>query len=139
MLSENLQLLRKIKGYSQEYVAEKIGVARQTIAKWENDESIPDIINSNKLAELYEVSLDDLVKSQTDELEIQQMAPNGKYIFGIATLGEKGQIVIPAKARRIFGLNPGDELMVLGDEMQGLALLKADFFLEVIEEMKKEK
>lgn len=51
--------------------------------------------------------------------------PNGKHIFGIVNIGDKGQIVIPKKAREVFGLQPGDQLLVLGDEEQGLALVKA--------------
>jgi len=51
--------------------------------------------------------------------------PAGKHIFGIVTIGEKGQIVIPKKARDVFNLQPGDQLLVLGDEAQGLALVKA--------------
>ena len=48
----------------------------------------------------------------------------GKHAFGMVKVGEKGQIVIPAKARKIFDIKPGDVLMVLGDEEQGIALLK---------------
>ena len=51
--------------------------------------------------------------------------PAGKHIFGIVTIGDKGQIVIPKKARDLFELSPGDQLLVLGDEEQGLALVKA--------------
>ena len=57
--------------------------------------------------------------------------PRGKHLFGLVTVGDKGQIVIPAKARKIFGISPGDQLVVLGDEGQGLAVLKADSFLEI--------
>lgn len=46
--------------------------------------------------------------------------PKGKYIFGMVKVGDKGQIVIPAKARKIFEINPGDNLIVLGDEGQGI-------------------
>ena len=55
------------------------------------------------------------------------------------TVGEKGQIVIPVKARRIFHIKPGDSLMVLGDINQGLALVSADFFLEIAQQMKEGK
>ena len=48
-----------------------------------------------------------------------------RHIFGTARVGEKGQIVIPKKARDIFDLHPGDQLLVLGDEQQGIALVKA--------------
>ena len=47
------------------------------------------------------------------------------------TVGDKGQIVIPARARKIFGISPGDRLVVLGDEGQGLAIIKTDSFLEI--------
>ena len=54
--------------------------------------------------------------------------PKGKHLFGIVKVGEKGQIVIPAKARKTFDINTGDSLVVLGDEAQGIALIKgADF------------
>ena len=61
MLAENIQLLRKENGWSQEEIAEKCQVSRQAIAKWENGESVPTIEKLIFLAELYEVSLDDLV------------------------------------------------------------------------------
>ena len=54
--------------------------------------------------------------------------PKGKYMFGIARVGEKGQIVIPKKARDVFSIKPGDSLMVLGDEGSGLALLPFEKF-----------
>ena len=59
-----------------------------------------------------------------------------KHMFGLVTIGEKGQIVIPARARKVFHLKPGDQLMVLGDETQGLALVNANLFIEAAEEIK---
>ena len=50
-------------------------------------------------------------------------APEGKYAW-TATVGEKGQIVIPAKARKLFDIKPGDNLIILGDEGQGIAIIK---------------
>ena len=58
------------------------------------------------------------------------IVPGGKYMFGTVTVGEKGQIVIPAKARKIFHIHPGDSLVVLGDITQGLALIDAQVFLD---------
>ena len=55
----------------------------------------------------------------------------GKYIFGVCKVGEKGQIVIPKEARDIFDIKPGDSIIVLGDEKKGLALLKAETFYEL--------
>lgn len=49
----------------------------------------------------------------------------GKYFFGSVKVGERGQIVIPIEARRLFEIKPGDKLLVLGDENKGLAIAKA--------------
>lgn len=57
--------------------------------------------------------------------------PKGKHIFGTVKVGERGQIVIPKEAREIFNINPGDTLLVLGDEKQGIAVVKADVMEEV--------
>ena len=57
--------------------------------------------------------------------------PKGKHIFGTVKVGERGQIVIPKEARELFGINPGDTLLVLGDEEQGIAVVKADVMKEV--------
>lgn len=130
MISENIVKLRKKYNFSQEEVAEKIGVTRQTIAKWESGESVPDVIHSNALAELFDITLDNLVNFDEHQDGMADVPPKGKHIFGTVTVGEKGQIVIPVKARRVFNIKPGDSLVVLGDEERGLALMGTDFFIE---------
>ena len=54
-----------------------------------------------------------------------------KDIFGTVKVGEKGQIVIPKEARQIFDIKSGDTLLVLGDEEQGIAIVKADVMKEL--------
>ena len=49
-----------------------------------------------------------------------------RHIFGTAKVGEKGQIVIPKDARQIFGVKPGDTLLILGDEETGIIVTKPD-------------
>lgn len=61
MLAENLALLRNIRGMTQEEVAEVIGISRQSYAKWEQGETIPDIEKCDRLAKFYGVSIDALV------------------------------------------------------------------------------
>ena len=60
-IARNLSALRQFHKYSQEDVAERVGVSRQAVAKWENGESVPDIINCDALAQLYDVELSDLI------------------------------------------------------------------------------
>ena len=96
----NLTALRQLNKFSQEEVAERIGVSRQAVAKW----------------------------------EAGQIPPRGKHIFGTVCVGERGQIVLPRRARDVFKIKPGDMLVVLGDEdpeHPGIALMKEDFFLGI--------
>ncbi|TCL56686.1 DNA-binding XRE family transcriptional regulator [Kineothrix alysoides] len=72
-LGNNLFNARKKSGLSQEEVAEKLGVSRQTISKWELDETLPDIRQSKKLSLLYHLSLDELIDFDLDVQEIQEV------------------------------------------------------------------
>lgn len=61
-------------------------------------------------------------------------APAGKYAW-TATVGEKGQIVIPKQAREVFGISPGDTLLLLGDEKRGIAIPPKGAFASLMEEV----
>ena len=122
MISRNLKSLRKKNQYTQEDIAEKINVSRQSVAKWENGESTPDIESCIKLANLYNVKLDDLVNHSEEETGIG-VPPKGKFFFGSVVVGERGQIVIPKEARIVFNINAGDKLLILGDEERGLGIV----------------
>ena len=58
----------------------------------------------------------------------------GKYIFGVVKVGEKGQIVIPRDARNLYDIKPGDTLLALGDQ-NGIALLKQEIFQKAVEQV----
>lgn len=131
MFKDNLISLRKMRGISQEELADKIGVTRQTLSKYETGESIPDIERCRAIADFFEISMDDLVSMDTQTL-LPGAVPKGKYVFGIVKVGDKGQIVLPAKARKVFNIQPGDGLIVLGDENQGIAIIKEDSFLSLV-------
>ncbi len=60
-------------------------------------------------------------------------AVNGKYIFGVVKVGERGQIVIPKEARELYNIKAGDSLMVLGDQ-RGIAMLKTEVFQSIIDQ-----
>lgn len=131
MFHENLLQLRKLKNLTQEDIAEKVGVSRQAVAKWESGETTPDLERARLLAQVLGVSLDDLTNYEPKENMGLSVPPKGKYLFGIVTVGDKGQVVIPAKARKVFGISAGDRLVVLGQEGEGLAMVKTDDFLEI--------
>ena len=139
MFKDNLIHLRKIKQLTQEDVADKIGVTRQSVAKWESGETVPDLDKCRLLAELFGVTLDDLANFEPEENFGMGVPPKGKHMFGLVTVGDKGQIVIPAKARKLFEISAGDQLVIVGDEGQGLAILKPEYFLSMAHMIEKQK
>ena len=75
-LGNSLFYARKKKGLSQEEVAEKLGVSRQTISKWETEETVPDIYQAKKLAKNYGLSLDELIDTYLDQKVIEEVIKN---------------------------------------------------------------
>lgn len=132
-IAANLRYLRQKNRLSQEEVAERIGVSRQSVAKWESGDALPDIIKCDALADLYDVSLNDLVRYNPEQ-EGLPIPPKDKHIFGVVTIGERGQISLPKKARELLGLQPGDTLVVLGDtnpSSAGIALIDSRTFMHM--------
>ena len=137
-LGSNLYHARKNSGLSQENVAEKLGVSRQTVSKWETNETLPDIRQSKKLAMLYHMTLDELIEYDFDEHQAQQMINSisdeaqakidwnkvwSKKYPVLATYHEKVHIQDYAPALREmltqlqvdYGYNHTDALLVLKD------------------------
>ena len=133
MIGMNIRVLRKRHKLSQEQLAEKVNVSRQTIAKWENGEALPDIYKCKILGDIFQVTVDQLSRNMNEE-EANQISPKGKQFFGVVKVGERGQIVIPKQAREMYQIHAGDKLVVLGeDATKGIAVLKSDGFLEFAE------
>ncbi|MBQ6585438.1 MAG: helix-turn-helix domain-containing protein [Coriobacteriales bacterium] len=129
MLKDNLLMLRNIHGFSQEEVAQRIGISRQAYAKWESGATIPDVEKCSRLAQLYETTVDELLKTETyDDGRILPPAPKGKNLWGTVTMNERGQIVIPKVARDHFGLVAGHRLLLMSDDNEGFALVPVEFF-----------
>ena len=132
-IANNLRSLRNRNNWSLEYVAEKLEVSRQAAAKWESGDSLPDVLKCDALANLYEVTLTDLIRHNQEE-EGVPIGPAGKHIFGIVPVGARGQIVLPKKARDLFNIETGDTLVVLGDTnptFPGIALIDSQSFIQL--------
>lgn len=137
-LGNNLCKARKKSGFSQEDVAEKLGVSRQTISKWETNETLPDIRQSKRLAVLYHLSLDELIDFDVDVKEIEEVIEKtseetqkkvnwtkmwGKKYPVLTTYQQEVQIEDYApvlkgllkKLRTEYGYNKTDALLVLKD------------------------
>ena len=117
LISRNLTALRQYHQYSQEEVAEKVGVTRQSVAKWESGETVPDILNCDALAELYDVSVDALIHHDQEESHMP-IPPKGKHLFGTVKVGDRGQVVLPKRTRDLFHIKSGTVTM-LGKDFYG--------------------
>ena len=135
MFKDNLFQLRKQLNLTQEELAGKIGVSRQAVAKWENGVSLPDLEKGSLLAEVLGVTLDDLINYRPEDNGGLCVPPKERHLFGVVTIGEEGQFVLPARARAVMKVSPGDQLVVLGSDSQWLALVKPDVFLSVVEKI----
>ncbi|MGP5429613.1 helix-turn-helix domain-containing protein [Enterococcus malodoratus] len=132
-IANNLRSLRNRNNWSLEYVAERLEVSRQAVAKWENGDSLPDILKCDALASLYDVTLTDLIHHNQEDNGLP-IGPAGKHIFGTVPVGARGQIVLPKKARDTLNIQPGDTLVVLGDTnpaTAGLALVDSENFMRI--------
>lgn len=133
MLAENIAQRRRALNLTQEELAVQVCVSRQTISEWENGASAPDLQKAARLANALDCTLDDMVSYDPQENHGLPLPPKGKHVFGTVTVGARGQIVIPKPARELFDIKQGDSLIVLADEDQGLAMLKADDYLQGVE------
>ena len=68
---------------------------------------------------------------QTKGDAFMKKGPKGKYVWTV-TVGEKGQIVIPKQAREVFDINPGDTIVLLGDDKKGIAIPPKSAFSEIM-------
>ncbi len=113
-----LRMLRTKKGLTQETVAEMVGVSRQALAKWEKGETLPDIDSCLRLADLYEMPLDLLVRSLKEEKNA-----DNRHLIGYVKVNDKGQITLPAPIREAFQIEQGNYMLVLADTDRGIALI----------------
>ena len=116
----NLKMYRVKAGMTQEEVAEKLGVSRQAVAKWERGESLPDIESCIELSSIFGITVDMLIHNMQTQARDEK---DGKHVFGISRINDKGQITLPAECRKVFGLKSGDSVLILGDEEKGIALV----------------
>ena len=121
-MNDVLRQVRISKKMTQEELAEKLDVSRQTIAKWENGESIPDIMRCSQLAEIFDIDMDNVASMFIQRDINKAMNAKRKFIFGKCRI-KHNRIVIPEDAQCVFGLKDGDELLLVGDIKQGMALI----------------
>lgn len=104
MLGENIRILRKRKGYSQETLAQQLHVVRQTVSKWEKGLSVPDAQMLSRLAELLEVSVSDLLGSKVADAEEEREPDLQAIAQQLAILNEQLAASSARKRKRIKGL-----------------------------------
>ncbi len=121
-MNEKLRQMRLALKMTQEDLAEKMNVSRQSVAKWENGESIPDIAKCNELAKIFDLEISDIAGLFIPQEDTGTIHPKNKYVFGVSKITDH-KIILPDEAMNVFHLKNGDELVVLGDTTQGIALV----------------
>ena len=111
-----------------EAIAEIISVSRQSAAKWEAGDSVPDIVNCVKLASLYKISLDELVNRPLRDAIDNDCIPEDGRICGVLEISLENTIRIPDAVMEMFNIQRGGKLLLLADKKQGLALVKCSQF-----------
>jgi len=127
-IAENLKTLRYKNGYTLEAIAEIISVSRQSVAKWEVGDSVPDIINCVKLASLYKISLDELVNRPLKDAINSDFATTNGRICGVLDISDENTIRIPEAVMEMFNIHQNDKVLLLADKKQGIALVKCSRF-----------
>ncbi len=117
-----LKEVRQSARLTQEQLAEKMNVSRQSVAKWENGESIPDIAKCCELAKIFNMEIEDIASMFIQKYDTGLPHPKNKYLFGVSRIVDN-KIILPEEALKVFELKNGDDLIVLGDITQGIALL----------------
>ena len=105
--AENLKMLRKQAGMSQEQLAEKIGVSRQAVTKWETGAGIPDIENIMAISTLFDISIDDLLSNESGSKKL----PETEYLYESVT-----EYDIDESKRYDMKLGGAKRLVLVGDE-----------------------
>ena len=131
-IGQNIQSTRMAAKLTQAQLAEAVGVSRQTVAKWEAGETSPDLEHAAALAYVLGTTIDALATLDSRGISIAA-PPRGRHLFGSVKVDDRGQVVIPKEARELFDINPGDKLVVLGEDGQGLAMCKENVFMAGIE------
>lgn len=107
---------------TQEELAEKMNVSRQTVAKWEAGDSIPDIAKCSVLASIFNLYLDDIADMFIKRDDDRSMHPKNQYFLGISKI-ENRTVVLPENAMEMYGFKEGDVILILGNSSQGISLV----------------
>lgn len=121
-MNVKLKEMRQLAKLTQEQLAEKMNVSRQSVAKWENGESVPDIAKCCELAKIFNMEIEDIASMFIQNYDTGLPHPKNRYLFGVSRIVDN-KIILPEEALKVFELKNGDDLIVLGDITQGIALL----------------
>lgn len=126
ILGKRISYFRNLKGLTQEELGKKLGVTRQTIASWENNKKVPDIMTGRDIAKALDITMEDL----TGEADSVMQTPKTYRFLGTVTIGKDGKVKLPKKILDEMGVQAGDEMLVLGDTERGVEFLPMDILWE---------
>lgn len=115
-----MRYFRVLRMISQEELGEKLGVTRQTIASWEEEKTLPDVLTAINIAKILNVKLNDLVEET--EKNFTYGPPTYRF-WGSVTVEKGGKIQLPKKLLEEMGVWAGEQLLIISDIERGVELL----------------
>ena len=125
ILGDEIKKARNLQRFSQEDLAERIGVTRQAIINWEKGKAVPDMLTAVKLAEALDVTVEELASTK----KVKGPAfygPDEKRFLGTVTIGKDGNVKLPKEFLREMKVFPGDKMLMLADTERGVEFLPMD-------------
>ena len=126
ILGKRISYFRNLRGLTQEELGKKLGVTRQTIASWENNKKVPDIMTGRDIAKALDITMEDLTGKEDSVMQM----PKTYRFLGTVTIGKDGKVKLPKNILDEMGVQAGDQMLVLADTERGVEFLPMDILWE---------
>ena len=124
ILGKRISYFRNLRNLTQEELGRKLGVTRQTIASWEDNRRIPDIMTGKDIAKALDITMEDLTGK--DDSVLPTPVPTTYRFLGTITVEKDSKVKLPKSFLDEMGVKTGDQMLILADTERGVEFLPMD-------------